>query len=734
MSAPLLQAKLFAPPLPPQPVTRPRLTAQLDAGLGWGSKLSLVSAPAGFGKTTVIRAWLGELERPFAWLSLDESDNDLVRFCQYFIAALRTIHTDIGAGLMEAYQAENEPLPITNPLTALLNELMAQPSPAFVLVLDDYHVIENPEIDDLLTFWLTHQPPHMHLVITSRADPSLPLSRLRSRRQMTELRTADLRFTVEETAVFLQQTFNLQLSHDEIATLEERTEGWIVGLQMAAISLQGSQDAAQFVAAFSGSHRYVLDYLADEVLAQRPSGTKEFLLKTSILDRFCAPLCNALLEIGDWRLDSAQSPISNLQSPSSQDILEQLDHANLFLIPLDDERIWYRYHHLFADLLRQRLQSQEPEQLPQLHLRASRWLATNNYLAEAFDHALAANAIEEAVRLVQHHALKLFGRGEITLVVRWLKALPPSLIQSDPALCVLQAWLYYFAQRPKEAEHYLDLAQKLQADDQLKPEMLNRLAILRGWVARESGDTETAVTWHQRASGYLPDDHPGRGLNMLFLATALLRDGQVETAIAHYREGIERCLVNGSLAAAMGSAYGLANLYLVQGRLQEARHFLESQVAWAQARQLALSPSLGLVYVGLGRIYYELNEWETAVSHLQTAIKTNRYLTKTTTPAMLFLAWIDYWQGDYEAVEAALSTVETDLQRWDVSQDKTVIEAELVRLWLAMGRETAVAQWLSQHSSSHSEMHQMATARILLSKMISIGKIKLWPLVSPRTS
>lgn len=283
MSAPLLQAKLFAPPLPPQPVTRSRLIAQLDAGLGWGSKLSLVSAPAGFGKTTVIRAWLQELDRPFAWLSLDESDNDLTRFCQYFIAALRTIHPDIGAGLMEAYQAESEPPPITNPLTALLNELMAQPAPPFVLVLDDYHIIENPEIDNLLTFWLTHQPPHIHLVITSRADPSLPLSRLRSRRQMTELRTADLRFTVEETAVFLQQTFNLQLSHDEIATLEDRTEGWIAGLQMAAISLQDSQDVAQFVAAFSGSHRYVLDYLADEVLAQRPSGTKEFLLKTSIL-------------------------------------------------------------------------------------------------------------------------------------------------------------------------------------------------------------------------------------------------------------------------------------------------------------------------------------------------------------------------------------------------------------------------------------------------------------------
>ena len=431
MSLPLLQAKLYTPPLPPQSIIRPRLSENLNQGLKWGSKLSLISAPAGFGKTTAALAWLHELQRPFAWLSLDESDSDLLRFLNYFIVAVQTLFPDVGEGLIEAYRAAPEPTTLEAALTKLLNEL-AQTSTSFLLVLDDYHVIENTAIDELLDFWLTHQPPHMHLVITSRVDPSLPLSRLRGRRQMTELRADALRFTAEETAAFLQQTFNLTLSPEDVATLEKRTEGWIAGLQMAAISLQGSEDLSGFVAAFSGSNRYVLDYLADEVLAQRPPGTKEFLLKTSLLNRFCAPLCDILISEGE--------------AHAAQKILERLDAANFFLIPLDNERRWYRYHQLFANLLQQRCQQQFESELPNLHQRAARWYEENGFLAEAFDHLMSAQALEEAVQHVKKHYSSLFFQGETTLVARWMAIIPEAIVFSDVRLCLVQAWLHYFAQ------------------------------------------------------------------------------------------------------------------------------------------------------------------------------------------------------------------------------------------------------------------------------------------------
>src|SRR5438067_5006322 len=341
---PILATKLYLPRLRPNVVSRPRLLERLNEGLH--RKLTLISAPAGFGKTTLVSEWVEGIDRPrarTAWLSLDEGDNDPIRFLTYLVAAVQTIAAGIGEGVLGVLQSPQPPPPEAI-LTALLNEITTLPD-HFVLVLDDYHAIDAKPVDIALTYLVEHLPPQMHLVIATREDPQLPLARLRARSHLTELRAADLRFTPSEAAAFLNQVMGLNLSAEDIAALERRTEGWIAGLQLAALSLQGQPDAASFITSFTGSHHFVMDYLLEEVLEQQPESVQAFLLRTSILERLCGPLCDAIL------LDS---------SASGQATLELLDRANLFIIPLDNERHWYRYHHLFADLLIQRLRKSIP--------------------------------------------------------------------------------------------------------------------------------------------------------------------------------------------------------------------------------------------------------------------------------------------------------------------------------------------------------------------------------------
>jgi LuxR family transcriptional regulator, maltose regulon positive regulatory protein len=395
MSTPILTIKLYIPPLRPKAVFRPRLIERLNEGLH--SKLTLISAPAGFGKTTLLSEWLAAQGREAAWLSLDEEDSDPSRFLVYLLAALQTIAKNIGEGVLGALQAP-EPPPTEAILSALLNEI-ATVQDEYEVVLDDYHVIDARAVDDALTFLLDHLPPQMHLLIATREDPNLPLARLRGRGQLSELRAADLRFTPNEAAEYLDRVMGLNLSAEDIAALEIRTEGWIAGLQLAAISMKGHKDAASFIESFTGSHHFVLDYLVEEVLQQQPERIQTFLLRTSILDRLCGPLCDAVL------LDA---------SVSGQETLEYLERANLFLVPLDNERRWYRYHHLFAQLLRQRLHqggASSTGNVTELHRRASAWYEDNGLEIEAFHHAAAANDVERAERLVEGEGMPLQFRG-----------------------------------------------------------------------------------------------------------------------------------------------------------------------------------------------------------------------------------------------------------------------------------------------------------------------------------
>src|SRR3954452_12047406 len=374
MTPPILATKLYIPLPRPNAVPRQRLMARLNEGLH--RKLTLISAPAGFGKTTLVSEWVAGCGRPVAWLSLEEGDSDPTRFLTYLVAALQTIAPTTGTGLMGALQSP-QPSTAESMLTALLNDITTMPD-AFMLVLDDYHLIDARAVDAALTFLLEHLPPHAHLVIATREDPPLPLARFRARGQLTELRATDLRFTSSEAAAFLNHVMGLRLSTDDIAALEARTEGWIAGLQLAALSMHGRSDTGRFIQAFTGSHRFVLDYLVEEVLQQQPVSIQHFLLRTSILDRLCGPLCDTVL--GD--------PVG-----SGQAALHAIERANLFLVPLDVERHWYRYHHLFGEFLRQRLiqdASLAGGGVAQLHTRASIWYEAQGLDLEALQHAAAA--------------------------------------------------------------------------------------------------------------------------------------------------------------------------------------------------------------------------------------------------------------------------------------------------------------------------------------------------------
>jgi LuxR family maltose regulon positive regulatory protein len=433
MSDQLLTTKLHIPPVRPGRVPRPQLLERLSQGLV--HQLTLISAPAGFGKTTLVSEWHASpagREVPLAWLSLDDDDNDPVRFLSYLIAALETLPTDadagasLGADARALLQARHR-LPLKAVLTALVNNLTNLPTD-FVLALDDYHVITAEPIHEAITFLLDHLPPRMHLILTTRADPPLPFSRLRARGHLVELRAGDLRFTPEEATVFLNQEMGLNLSTEDVAALAARTEGWIAGLQLAALALQGlalpgspavpgHKDVRGFIESFTGTHRYILDYLTEEVLQRQTPGIRSFLLNTCILDQLSGPLCDAV----------------TLRS-ESQAILSQLDRANLFLIPLDDARKWYRYHRLFADLLRGYLSDQQPHQVRELHCRASLWYEQNGFVSQAIEHALDAQDMERAADLVEQAALNILLRNEMTTVGNWLKALPEAIVYSRPRL------------------------------------------------------------------------------------------------------------------------------------------------------------------------------------------------------------------------------------------------------------------------------------------------------------
>jgi len=652
MSASLLTTKLYIPPPRPTAVNRPRLLARLHAGLH--GRLTLVSAPAGFGKTTLVGAWVAGCGRPVAWLSLDTGDNDPTRFLTYLTAALQRVAPDLGAGVLTALRSP-QPLPLEALLTALVNEVAALPTPS-LLVLDDYHIIESAAVGEALAFLVEHLPPSLHLVIATREDPPLPLARLRARGQLTEVRAADLRFTFDEAAAFLRQVMGLDLSADAIAALEARTEGWIAGLQLAAISMQGyGDDHATFIDSFTGSHRFVMDYLVEEVLAQQPANVQTFLLRTSILERMCAALCEAVVgtDAGD-----------------GQATLGWLERANLFLVPLDSERRWYRYHHLFADLLRQRLAASltadNTVNDAVLHRRASQWYEANGLLLEAFQHAVAAHDIDRAAFLVEGNGMPLHFRGAVKPVLDWLAALPTHELDAHPNLWITYASALLFTGQLNGIEPKLHVAESLLPADPADAEtrdLVGRIASIRAAVAVSQHQAETIIRQAQRALLFLrPENLPVRTATTWALGYAYELQGNRPAARHAYTAAVVAAESIGHFIMHLMSTLGIAHMQEADNQLHQAA------TSYRVALKLAGDPPLPAAsgaHLGLARLYYAWNDLTAAEEYARQSLRlahqlenTDRFLACEVMLARLLLA-----RGEAAAAWAQLVATEQLAQR-----------------------------------------------------------------------
>ena len=687
MSTPILATKLYVPPPQPRVVHRPRLIERLNEGLH--RRLTLICAPAGFGKTTLLSEWLAGWERPAAWLSLDEGDSDPTRFLTYLVAALQTVAADIGEGALGMLQSPRPP-PTETVLTTLLNEITTIED-EIVLVLDDYHVVDAKPADDALSFLLEHQPPRMHLVIATREDPNLPLARLRARGQLAELRAADLRFTPSEAAEFLKGAMGLSLSAEDIAALETRTEGWIAGLQLAAISLQGRKDATNFVESFTGSHHFVLDYLVEEVLGQQSESVQAFLLRTSILERLCGPLCDAVL------LDP---------SASGQETLEYIERANLFLIPLDNERRWYRFHHLFAELLLQRLHQStasstgdEMGDVAELHNRASVWYEDNGLEIEAFQHAAAAQDVDRAERLIEGKGMPLYFRGTVAPVLNWLESLPKTVLDARPSLCVVYASVLLLVDHTA-VEQKLQVAeaalQDTEQDDKTR-DLVGRIASMRATLAVIQHDAETIIAQSRRALEYLhPDNLPLRTATTWTLGHAHQLQGDRAAASRAYDEVI-------STGKSFGDSVYTIAATINLGQLQEADNKLSlAAESYRRVLQLAGDPPQPIACeacLGLARITYQWNDLDAAEQHGQQFIQLTRQMGSVDSFASydVFLARLKLAQGDVAGAVAILAKAEEFVRQHNFLFRMPDVAAAQVLTLLRRGNLAAASHLVEAH-------------------------------------
>ena len=709
MSAILLQTKLFVPPQRSSLVARPRLIGTLNQGLA--GKLTLISAPAGFGKTTLVSSWLDSLQAEsaapnltrIAWLSLDENDSEVARFLAYVVAALQHIDPHIGKSALPLLQAS--PLPVSNVLTTLLNDIAKQPD-SLMLVLDDYHAVDSSPIDEALTFLLDHLPPQLHLAITSREDPNLPLARLRVRGLLTELRAADLRFTVAETAVFLQKVMGLNLTEDQIAALETRTEGWVAGLQMAALSMRGQEDLSGFIQSFTGSHRFVLDYLLEEVLHRQPAQVQEFLLKTAVLKRLTGPLCDALTDNSD-----------------GQAVLESLERANLFLVPLDNERRWYRYHHLFADLLQQRHEQGTAEfDLPDLHSRASKWYEDNGLELDAFQHAAAANDIDRTERLIEGEGTPLQFRGFAAPVLHWLASLPITLLDARPSLWVTYATALFFAGQHTAVEEKLqaaELALQSTKPDETTQDLVGRIATIRASLAIIQHDVATIMLQARQAMAHL---HPD---NLLYRSAAAYTLG-----VTHHLRG-DRAAASQSFTEVLALSESLADsIYTIAaaislGQIQAAdNNLLLASETYERVLQMAGDPPQLIAvdaFLGLAHIHYQWNDLEAAHQYGQQCAQLTEQQESIDTFAsyLLFLARLKLVQEDVSGAAAVLAEAEAYVRQHHFLFRLPDVAAAQVRTLLRQGNVTAAAQLAEKHDLPISQ------ARVCLAQGDTRGALAL---------
>jgi LuxR family transcriptional regulator, maltose regulon positive regulatory protein len=740
----LLSTKLNVPGLQPDLVPRPRLAQRLDEGRGRG--LVLACAPAGYGKTVLLAEWARRSRHRVAWLSLDAGDNDPARFWRHTVAALDRVRPGISERMGPLLGPP--PPPSFEPLvTALINEVAGQPDEdeALLLVLDDYHVISSLLVHESLRFLLEHRPPGLHLVLASRSDPPLALARLRARGQLTELRAAELRFTPGEAAALLRQVAaatggtrpDAPLPDAAAAALAARTEGWAAGLQLAGLSLRGHSDVDGFVAAFTGSHRYVLDYLAEEVLERQPGRVREFLLETSVLERLSGELCDAVTG-----------------RPGSQALLEQAERAGLFVVPLDEMRGWWRYHHLFADLLRARLQQEQPGRVPELHRNAAAWYAERGLADDAIRHAVAAGEMTWAARLIEQHFDELFYlRGEGATVQRWLSALPGDLVQTRPRLLLAQALLASYDGRMETAEPLLGAAEQAYAGAAEEPfeptvgragSMLVNvpalIAIRRGFLALLRGDAEETSAFASRA---LAESKEGEWLlNSTargYLGLAEWLRGRLVEAERAFVSTIARGQAAGARGQAAGQPtltgwhrYQLAQVQRALGRLDMAIQTYEEALRATAVPGRPPVPTVGLVYVGLAEVTYQRNELDSALRYVTEGIALERQFLGGTSPTagLVTLAWIRQATGDPAGALEAIGEAEHALPT--AAGLLNPFPAQRARLLLAQGDVAAAARWTHEtglHADDEPcyprEPGYLVLARVLLAQQLPAEALAL---------
>jgi LuxR family maltose regulon positive regulatory protein len=709
MTRPLLQTKLYTPPIRPEIVARPRLIDQLDTG--FHRTLTLVSAPAGSGKTTLLSRWMRQSQAPAAWLSLDTDDNDAARFWSYLVAALQILDPDLGRETLQLLHAPQQPSARAI-LTLLLNDLGAIPGRA-ILVLDDYHLISNPAIHEGITFLLEHLPPTLHVVIAARADPPLPTHRLRARGQMTDVRFDDLRFTTAEAMAFLNAAMGLDLRVDDVEALATRTEGWIVGLQLAALSLRDRADAHAFIATFSGGHHYVLEYLVEEVVHRRPQPVQQFLVQTSILDRLCGPLCDAVISGTD-----------------SAAVLADLHRRNLFIVPLDDTHHWYRYHHLFADLLRNLLRkTASPELIRELHRRACSWYEQNGIASGAVNHALAAEDFERTAQLIERYSLDMVIRGELATLLRWINALPEAVAHNRPWLCIHQAWPLTFAGDMDGVERLLQQVESLVPPDDLtaeRAEVLGHVAAMRAMLAVMRGDMARALAFARQADTLLsPDDLIPRAIVLYAFASGYYAVGDLAQATTVLEEEVGLGRAAGNIWTIVRTMCDLADLRIVEGRLQNAIDLCRKALRLAEERGAQHFGTVGYAWVKLGEVLAQRGDLATARDHIIKGVDLMQGWQQPYEMAGGYTALSTVLQalGDAGGAREALEHAE-EIQVRHPNYFKVSHLVDVCRVGLVLAQDGPEAAWLAARTARlgdvdapvFREREQIAMARVLVAQ------------------
>ncbi len=681
MITPLLSTKFHIPSVRSSLVRRDRLIGQLNQGVG--CKLILLSAPAGFGKTTLLSEWLHQDRIPVSWLSLDEGDNDPARFWTYFVAALQRAHCKIGEATL-AMLRSTEPSQIEAFLIPLINEI-AQIPEDLVLVLDDYHIIIARPIHEALIFLLEHLPPQLHLVIASRVDPPLPLARLRARSQLTELRAADLRFTNSEAATFLNQVMKLPLLVEQVEAIQARTEGWIAGLQLAASSARDAGNISTLIESLKGNQRYILDYLVEEVLERQPQILRHFLLRTSILGRMCGPLCEAVV--------GAERAVNGVET------LEQLEYRNLFVVPLDQERHWYRYHHLFRELLHHFLNRTEPEQIPEYHRRAAQWYEHHELVTEAIEHAVAGREFHWAADLIEQEVQTTNPRLEPSMLLASLEALPQELVQTRPWLSLSYAWALFSASQFEAAVIAVQnvvrlLKQQEQDSSSANNKMLwGLVAAFKGMQARDRGEAAESSTLMEQALQLLPqNDSWLRATIVLNLGVTYFCADNFEPAEGVLSEATRIGRAQGFADPAIAGLYLQAQFQALRGRIDRATALCQQGVQLAQERGWLATYAGVLVQVAMGELLREQNQLEAAAQHLTESIERG---IQARQPGVMMgyitLARVRQAQGDFQGAWQAIRAAEhCQLWLWPTILS---VEACKARFHLVQGALEAALAW-----------------------------------------